>query len=148
MIAGIGADIVEVPRMADLLARYGERFVRRVLAEAEWDGFRPAPTGVATSPAFPAKEAFAKALGTGLRYPVSLSRISITNDALGKPTLGLDPTLSNMCWVAVSQADTSLSAMSAASLARSWSSKAGLHETATPKHGAGHARHCWNQTDR
>jgi holo-[acyl-carrier protein] synthase len=94
VIAGIGADIVEVPRMADLLARYGERFVRRVLAEPEWDGFRTSPNRCTyLAGRFAAKEAFAKALGTGLRHPVSLSRISITNDALGKPTLGLDPTL-------------------------------------------------------
>ena len=80
--------------MANLLARYGERFVRRILAEAEWDGFRTSPNrSTYLAGRFAAKEAFAKALGTGLRYPVSLSRISITNDALGKPTLGLDSTL-------------------------------------------------------
>jgi len=94
MIAGIGTDIVEVPRVAQLLARYGERFARRVLAEAEWDGFRVSPNRpVYVAGRFAAKEAFAKALGTGLRYPVSLGRISITNDALGKPNLGLDPAL-------------------------------------------------------
>jgi holo-[acyl-carrier protein] synthase len=80
--------------MANLLARYGERFVRRILAEAEWDGFHTSPNrSTYLAGRFAAKEAFAKALGTGLRYPVSLSRISITNDALGKPTLGLDSTL-------------------------------------------------------
>jgi holo-[acyl-carrier protein] synthase len=94
VIAGIGTDIVEVPRMADVLARYGERFARRVLAEAEWEGFRASPNRPTyLAGRFAAKEAFAKALGTGLRYPVSLGRICITNDALGKPNLTLDPVL-------------------------------------------------------
>jgi holo-[acyl-carrier protein] synthase len=97
MIAGIGADIVEVPRVARLLARYGERFARRVLASAEWDGFRTSPNRqIYLAGRFAAKEAFAKALGTGLRHPVSLCSISVTNDALGKPSIGLDPVLERM----------------------------------------------------
>ena len=94
MIAGIGADIVEVPRVERLLARYGERFARRLLSSAEWDGFRASPNRQTyLAGRFAAKEAFAKALGTGLRHPVSLSNISVTNDALGKPNIELDPAL-------------------------------------------------------
>ena len=90
MIAGIGADIVEVPRVERMLARYGDRFARRVLTSAEWDGFqRSASRQLYLAGRFAAKEAFAKALGTGLRDPVLMSSISVTSDALGKPSLVL-----------------------------------------------------------
>jgi holo-[acyl-carrier protein] synthase len=88
MIAGIGADIVEVARVARLLERYGERFAHRVLTSAEWSEFqRSGNRQTYLAGRFAAKEAFAKALGTGLRDPVLLSSISVTNDPLGKPCL-------------------------------------------------------------
>jgi holo-[acyl-carrier protein] synthase len=94
MIFGIGADVVEVPRVERLLARYGERFAGRVLHAAEWEGFRASfARAVYLAGRFAAKEAFAKALGTGLRHPVSLTRIGVTNDPLGKPQLQLDAAL-------------------------------------------------------
>ena len=61
MIYGIGTDIVRIQRMADNLGRYGVRFA--------------------------AKEAAAKALGTGFRGGLSLRDIGVDNDALGKPVL-------------------------------------------------------------
>jgi len=94
MIFGIGADVVEVPRVERLLARYGERFAGRVLHELEWEGFRASLTrAVFLAGRFAAKEAFAKALGTGLRYPMTLTRVGVTNDALGKPQLHIDAAL-------------------------------------------------------
>ena len=97
MIYGIGADLVEVPRVERLLARYGERFARRVLSPAEWACFERSVTRhLYLAGRFAAKEAFAKALGTGLRYPVSLTSISVTNDALGKPTLSVDGPLQRL----------------------------------------------------
>jgi holo-[acyl-carrier protein] synthase len=95
VIHGIGTDIVEVARFESMHARYGERLAGRVLSHAELSKL-----SAQTSPArfiakrFAAKEAFAKAVGTGLRHPVSLQRISITHDALGKPSLQFDATLS------------------------------------------------------
>ncbi len=92
MIFGIGTDVVEVPRVERLLARYGERFAARMLAAVEWERFR-----ASANPAqylagrFAAKEAFAKAVGTGLRHPVSLSAIGVMNDSQGKPMLRLAP---------------------------------------------------------
>jgi holo-[acyl-carrier protein] synthase len=98
MIAGIGADIVEVPRVERMLARYGERFARRVLSRAEWDGFvRSASRHLYLAGRFAAKEAFGKALGTGLRDPVLMSSISVTSDELGKPSLVLGAEL--LRWV-------------------------------------------------
>ena len=94
MILGIGADLVEVARVARLLERYGERFARRVLAPAEWAGYRSSPNPeVFIASRFAAKEAFAKALGTGLRAPVLLTSICVTHDALGRPELQLSPEL-------------------------------------------------------
>ena len=90
MILGIGADVVEVARVARLLERYGERFARRVLAPSELEGFRASPNRqVFLASRFAAKEAFAKALGTGLRAPVLLTSISVTHDASGRPLLRL-----------------------------------------------------------
>ena len=97
MIFGIGVDIVEVPRVERLLERYGERFAARTLGPWEWPGFRASARPAAYLAArYAAKEAFSKAMGTGLRHPVSLTRIGITNDALGKPQLQLDDELERL----------------------------------------------------
>lgn len=88
MIYGIGTDIVAVARIERLLTRYGDRFVDRVLSLAEKPGFATTPRPTAfLAKRFAAKEAFAKALGTGLRAPVSLAGIEIVHDAQGRPTL-------------------------------------------------------------
>ncbi len=95
MIFGIGTDIVEYDRIAKLYARHGVRFAQRVLSASELPELENH-----THPArllakrFAAKEAFAKAVGTGLRHPVSLSHISIIHDELGKPALQFDAILS------------------------------------------------------
>ena len=96
MIFGIGTDVVEFARIEKLFARYGERFARRVLSERELTEFQANnnhPRFLAKR--FAAKEAFAKAAGSGLREPVSLQRIAITHDGLGKPVLQFDETLRN-----------------------------------------------------
>jgi holo-[acyl-carrier protein] synthase len=97
VIFGIGADVVEVARVARLLERYGERFARRVLAPSEFEGFRVSPNQqVFLASRFAAKEAFAKALGTGLRAPVLLTSICVTHDAWGRPLLRLAPDLQTL----------------------------------------------------
>ena len=97
MIVGIGADLVEVPRIARLLARYGERFARRVLTPTEWIEFQRSPNRQTyLAGRYAAKEAFAKALGTGLRDPVLLSAISVISDASGKPSLRLGMELARL----------------------------------------------------
>jgi len=94
VIFGIGADVVEVSRVAKLLERYGERFARRVLTPNEWEGFRVSPNReVFLASRFAAKEAYAKAFGTGLRAPVLLTSIGVTHDASGRPLLQLGPEL-------------------------------------------------------
>ena len=90
MILGIGADVVEVARVARLLERYGERFASRVLAPDEWEGYRAsADPPVFLASRFAVKEAFGKAFGTGLRAPVLLTSIGVVHDALGRPSLSL-----------------------------------------------------------
>lgn len=99
MIFGIGTDIVELSRIEALWARYGERFAARVLSERELAEYQSAPNiPRLLTKRFAAKEAFAKAVGSGMRHPVSFQRIGITHDGLGKPVLQFDDTL--RAWLA------------------------------------------------
>jgi holo-[acyl-carrier protein] synthase len=95
MIYGIGTDLVEPSRIARLLEKYGERFARRLLTNEEWpDYINSGQPAMFLAKRFAAKEALSKAIGTGMRYPVSLSHIGITHDRLGKPYFAFHPTLS------------------------------------------------------
>jgi holo-[acyl-carrier protein] synthase len=95
VIFGIGTDIVELARIERLHQQYGERFARRVLGPNELAiyfarGARAAATGHNAAvryiaKRFAAKEAFSKALGTGLRAPMSLLSVEILNNAAGQP---------------------------------------------------------------
>lgn len=88
MIYGIGADIVRVARMHRNLERYGEKFAARILTESELADFRRT-----VKPAhflarrFAAKEAAAKAMGTGFRDGLFMRHIEVTHDPQGKPLL-------------------------------------------------------------
>lgn len=88
MIHGIGTDIVRIQRMVENLDKYGERFATRVLTEPELAVFRDsAQPAQFLAKRFAAKEAAAKALGTGFRDGLSLRDIGVSNDELGKPML-------------------------------------------------------------
>jgi holo-[acyl-carrier protein] synthase len=94
MIYGIGTDLVEPSRIACSLKRYGERFARRILTDEEWLEYTHSNKQIRfLANRFAAKEALAKAVGTGLRHPVNLRHISITHDALGKPFFVFHPEL-------------------------------------------------------
>ncbi len=94
MIFGIGTDIVEVSRIEDSLARFGDAFAQRILTEQEWLSFQQSRTQARfLAKRFAAKEAFAKALGTGLREPATFQNIGVAHDDLGKPVLDLTPAL-------------------------------------------------------
>jgi holo-[acyl-carrier protein] synthase len=94
MIFGIGTDIVEYARIEAMWQRHGQRLAERLLSESELPEFQAhAHPARFLAKRFAAKEAFAKAVGSGLRHPVSLSRISISHDGLGKPVLQFDATL-------------------------------------------------------
>jgi holo-[acyl-carrier protein] synthase len=97
MIFGIGTDIVEVSRIEDSLARFGEHFAQRILTEREWQAFELTQTKARfLAKRFAAKEAFAKALGTGLRVPATFQNIGVAHDDLGKPVLDLAPELQTL----------------------------------------------------
>ncbi len=94
MIYGIGTDIIAVGRVEQSLARFGERFARRVLAPEEWAEFSACPQPARfLAKRFAAKEAFAKALGTGMRHPATWQNIHVIHDELGRPGFGLAPEL-------------------------------------------------------
>ena len=72
MIYGIGTDLVEPSRIASLLDRHGERFAKRILTDSEWSEFMSSgEQAMFLAKRFAAKEAFSKAMGTGLRHPVN-----------------------------------------------------------------------------
>ncbi len=86
MIAGIGTDIVAIARLAALYERHGERALARLLSlreRTEFVGVRD--PGRFLAKRFAAKEAFGKALGTGIVAPATLANIGVVHDALGRP---------------------------------------------------------------
>ncbi len=91
MILGFGTDLCDIRRIEAALAKYGERFTRRVFAVSERMRAERAPHARPASYAkrFAAKEACAKALGTGFRDGIFLSDIRVINDQAGRPILDL-----------------------------------------------------------
>ncbi len=88
MIFGIGTDLVHIPRMQSLLDKHDDKIALRILSDAEFLDFKQAPNKAAfLAKRFAAKEAVAKALGTGFRDGLSLRHIEVVNNASGKPEL-------------------------------------------------------------
>jgi holo-[acyl-carrier protein] synthase len=90
VILGLGNDIIDIRRIEKTLARYGERFLNRVFTDTERRKSE-ARVGRAASYAkrFAAKEACAKALGTGLRKGVFWRDMGVVNLRSGRPTIVL-----------------------------------------------------------
>lgn len=90
MIFGIGTDIVEVSRIETSIAQFGNDFAKRILAESEFESYQQSHIKARfLAKRFAAKEAFSKALGTGLRAPATFQNIAVSHDELGKPILVL-----------------------------------------------------------
>ena len=90
MILGVGNDLIDIRRIEKTLERYGERFIARVFTDVERkksDGRRQRAASYAKR--FAAKEACAKALGTGLRRGVYWRDMGVVNLPSGRPTLKL-----------------------------------------------------------
>ena len=86
MIFGIGTDIVEVNRIENSLSQFGDAFAKRILHPDEMLEYEHSLLKSRfLAKRFAAKEAFSKALGTGLRAPVTFHNIVIAHDTLGKP---------------------------------------------------------------
>jgi len=91
VIFGIGQDVIEVERVAQALARHGERFPLRILGPRELVVYqsrrrRSPQRGMAfLATRFAAKEAIAKAIGLGMRQPMSWRSVEIVNEPGGRP---------------------------------------------------------------
>lgn len=90
MIVGIGVDLVEVGRIERIIARWGDRFIRRVYSTREIDYCsqrkKPATHYAAR---FAAKESFLKSIGVGLGQGIRLSDIEVVRSERGEPQLHL-----------------------------------------------------------
>ena len=102
MIYGIGTDICDVRRIAATVARRGgDRFAERVLGPAELQVFRARRERVQArglrflATRFSAKEAFSKAIGLGIRWPMTWKACEILNEPSGKPVLHLSGELAS-----------------------------------------------------
>ena len=91
MIVGLGSDLCNIERIQASLDRFGERFEMRVFTEIERAKARRRQLTTAATYAkrFAAKEAFAKAVGTGFRAGVFMKDIGVINAPSGAPTLAL-----------------------------------------------------------
>jgi len=94
MILGIGMDLCEIGRIQRALDRWGERFAKKVLVDSELQRYRRHRKPAAyVAKRFAAKEAFSKAVGRGIRYPVNWHNIGVENERSGKPVLRFSPAL-------------------------------------------------------
>jgi holo-[acyl-carrier-protein] synthase len=95
MIYGIGTDICDVRRIRASLERHGERFAAKVLSDAEFATWQARSArwperGVRyLATRFSAKEAFSKAIGLGMRMPMTWKLCEIAHERSGKPTVVL-----------------------------------------------------------
>ena len=90
MIIGIGSDLTNIDRIATSLEKYGERFMQRVFTPAEQAKAAKRTHQAATyAKRFAAKEACAKALGTGIHQGVHFRDMGVVNLPSGQPTLEL-----------------------------------------------------------
>jgi holo-[acyl-carrier protein] synthase len=90
MILGIGSDITDVRRIEKVIARHGERFIARIFTDKERARAERKKNRVETyAKRFAAKEACAKALGTGMRGGVWWREIGVVNLPSGRPTIQL-----------------------------------------------------------
>lgn len=90
MIVGIGTDACSIERIARSLERFGDRFVTRILTPGERPRFeRTKDKAGHLAKRFAAKEAFSKAIGTGIHTPFTWHSITVIRHASGKP--GIEP---------------------------------------------------------
>jgi len=111
VIYGVGTDVVEIGRIQKALERWGERFAERILCEAELRRFRKHRQPVSyLAKRFAAKEAFTKALGTGIQAPANWHGVWVANLPSGKPQLEFSNELQRLlCERGISRSHVSLS---------------------------------------
>lgn len=90
MIVGTGIDMIEIARIEETIRLYGERFLRRIYLPAEIQYcLRKKNSGESFAARFAAKEAAAKALGTGIQSGVGWREIEVVREPSGRPSLQL-----------------------------------------------------------
>jgi len=90
MIVGIGSDLSDIRRLEETLQRFGERFTHRIFTELERSrSERKVDRAASYAKRFAAKEACAKALGTGMRRGVFWRDMGVINLRSGQPTMAL-----------------------------------------------------------
>lgn len=95
MIVGVGTDLCDIRRIAATLERRGERFAQKVLGPQEFEVFRRRRAAVELrgirflATRFAAKEAFSKAIGLGMRWPMTWRACEILNAPSGQPQIRL-----------------------------------------------------------
>ncbi len=103
MIYGIGTDICDIRRIRAALDKYGERFAARILSDDELAMWRSRTSKVPErgvrylATRFSAKEAFSKALGLGMRMPMTWRLCEIAKAPSGKPSVVLHGALKAWC---------------------------------------------------
>jgi holo-[acyl-carrier protein] synthase len=91
MIFGVGTDIIQITRIEAALARKGERFAEKILGPEELEKYKRRKAKVAArgirflATRFAAKEAFSKAIGLGMRMPMTWRAVQVLNAPSGKP---------------------------------------------------------------
>jgi holo-[acyl-carrier protein] synthase len=101
MIFGVGTDICDMRRIADMLGRRGDRFAEKVLGPTELIVFRARRARLAQrgvhylATRFAAKEAFSKAIGLGMRMPMTWRACEVAHAAGGRPVLRLHGALAD-----------------------------------------------------
>ncbi len=97
-VFGVGIDLVQVDRLRKALERWDDRFKQRVFTELEIRACAERKEAVnCFAVRFAAKEAFAKALGTGMRFPVLWLDIETRSNPAGKPEIFLSPRAREYC---------------------------------------------------
>jgi holo-[acyl-carrier protein] synthase len=90
MILGVGSDLVDVRRIERVIADHGDRFIQRIFTETERAKAERRANRIETyAKRFAAKEACAKALGTGFRHGVFWRDLGVINLPSGRPTMKL-----------------------------------------------------------
>ena len=97
MIYGVGTDVVEIARIEKALKRFGDRFAKRILCPPEIEKFmKHRLKANYLAKRFAAKEAFAKALGTGIHAPANWHGVWVSNLRSGKPVLEFSSALADL----------------------------------------------------
>lgn len=90
MILGIGVDLLNINRIKDLFLKFNDKLSKKILSENELHDYKRSKDKINfLAKKFCAKEAFSKALGTGIGRGINFKDITITNDILGKPIITL-----------------------------------------------------------